>query len=132
MRRPSIGTESTRPEYGRPPENPWRPEASPRSLVGCNLSLNVGLEGAYLLLIGARKASHGLLDHIKVALRSASHLVEIFMHHGSDGFERVFCGFHVMLPASHGIYPHRTVSWHPSLDLDQAARSTRASHFPMA
>jgi len=62
----------------------------PEVSVGCNLSLNVGLEGAYLLLIGARKASHGLLDHIKVALRSASHLVKIFMHHGSDGFERFF------------------------------------------
>src|SRR6516225_338823 len=32
LRRPSIGTESTRPEYERLPENPWRAEASPRSL----------------------------------------------------------------------------------------------------
>ena len=46
--------------------------------VGCNLPLNVFLEGAYLLLIGAWKGSHGLLEHIKVALRSASHPFEIF------------------------------------------------------
>src|ERR1700746_2672182 len=68
--------------------------------VGCNLPLNVCFEGAYLLLIGAWKASHGLLDHIKVALRSASPLFEIFKHHGSNGFERVFFGFHGTLPCS--------------------------------
>jgi hypothetical protein len=42
----------------------------PEVSVGCNLLLNVFLEGAYLLLIGAWKASHGPLDHINVALRS--------------------------------------------------------------
>src|SRR5215467_12595804 len=68
--------------------------------VGCNLPLNVGLECAYLLLIGAWKASHGLLDHIKVALRSASHLFEIFKHHGLSSFERVFFGFHGTLPCT--------------------------------
>src|SRR6516164_2706634 len=52
--------------------------------VGCNLPLNVCLEGAYLLLIGARKASHGPLDHINVALRCASDLFVIFKHHGSN------------------------------------------------
>jgi hypothetical protein len=40
--------------------------------VSCNLPLEICLEGAYLLLIGAWKASHGFLDHINVALRSAS------------------------------------------------------------
>src|SRR5262249_34800865 len=73
--------------------------------VGCNLPLNVCLERAYLLLIGAWKAPHGLLDHIKVALRSASHLFEMFKHHGSNGFERVFFAFHGMLLASHAVYP---------------------------
>ena len=58
--------------------------------VGCNLPLNVRLEGAYLLLIGAWKATDSFLKHIKVALRSGSHLFEIFKHHGSNGFERVF------------------------------------------
>src|SRR6516225_359373 len=62
----------------------------PEVSVGCNLPLNVFLEGAYLLLIGAWKGSHGPLDHIKVALRSGSHLFEIFKHHGSNGFERGF------------------------------------------
>jgi hypothetical protein len=103
MRRPSIGPESTQPEYRRLPENSWRAEASPRRF-GRNLPLNVFLEGANLLLIGAWKASHGPLDHIKVALRSGSHLFEIFKHHGSNGFERVFVGCHVTLPASYAIY----------------------------
>jgi len=58
--------------------------------VGGSLPLNVCLEGAYLLLIGARKGSHGPLDHINVALRGASDLFEIFKHHGSNGFVRVF------------------------------------------
>src|SRR6516225_7211167 len=104
----------------------------PKVSVGCNLPLNVFLEGAYLLLIGAWKASHGPLDHIKVALRSGSHLFEIFKHLGSNGFERVFFGCHVTLPASYAIWRHRTVSWHPSLDLDQASRSPRVSLFPRA
>jgi len=43
-----------------------------------------------LLLVGAWKGPHGPLDHINVALRGASDLFEIFMHHGSDGFERFF------------------------------------------
>src|SRR6516165_3994631 len=77
----------------------------PEVSVGCNLPLNVFLEGAYLLLIGAWKASHGPLDHIKVSLRSGSHLFEIFKHHDSNGFERVFFGCHVTLPAS------RSRSW---------------------
>src|SRR6516162_3041733 len=81
----------------------------PEVSVGCNLPLNVFLEGAYLLLIGAWKASHGPLDHIKVALRSGSHLFEIFKHRGSNGFERVFFGCHVTLPASYAIWRHRTV-----------------------
>jgi hypothetical protein len=68
------------------------------------LPLNAFLEGAYLLLIGAWKGSHGPLDHIKVAPRSGSHLFEIFKHHGSNGFERVFFGCHVTLPASYAIY----------------------------
>src|SRR6516165_1115263 len=71
----------------------------PEVSVVCNLPLNVCLEGAYLLLIGAWKASHGPLEHIKVALRSASHLFEIFKHHGLNCFERVFFGFHGTLPA---------------------------------
>src|SRR6516225_5326267 len=98
----------------------------PEVSVGCNLPLNAFLEGAYLLLIGAWKGSHGPLDHIKVALRSGSHLFEIFKHRGSNGFERVFFGCHVTLPASYAIWRHRTVSWHPSLDLDQASRSRRS------
>jgi hypothetical protein len=72
--------------------------------VRCNLPLNVCLEGAYLLLIGAWKTSHGRLDHIKVGLRSASHLFEIIKHHSSNGFERVL-GFHGTLLASHVVYP---------------------------
>src|SRR6516164_1693440 len=91
----------------------------PEVSVGCNLPLNVFLEGAYLLLIGAWKASHGPLDHIKVALRSGSHLFEIFKHHAPNGFERVFFGCHVTLPASHAIYRHRTVRSAPA----QAERS---------
>ena len=67
--------------------------------VGCNLPLNVFLEGAYLLLIGARKEAHGPLDHINVDLRAVSHPFEIFKHHGSNGIEGVFFGFHVTLPA---------------------------------
>src|SRR6516162_3521965 len=98
----------------------------PEVSVGCNLPLNAFLEGAYLLLIGAWKGSHGPLDHIKVALRSGSHLFEIFKHLGSNGFERVFFGCHVTLPASYAIWRHRTVSWHPFLDLDQASRSPRS------
>src|SRR5215471_18950930 len=85
----------------------------PEVSVGCNLRFNAFLEGAYLILIGAWKGSHGPLDHIKVALRSGSHLFEIFKHRGSNGFERVFFGCHVTLPASNAIYRHRTVSWHP-------------------
>src|SRR6516165_2930261 len=77
----------------------------PEVSVGCNLPVNVFLEGAYLLLIGAWKASHGPLDHINVALRSGSHLFKIFKHHGSNGFEWVFFGCHVTLPAS------RSRSW---------------------
>ena len=69
--------------------------------VGGNLPLNVFHEGAYLLLIGARNVSHGPLDHINVALRSEFHPFEIFKHHGSNGFERVFFSFHVTLAASH-------------------------------
>ena len=68
--------------------------------VGGNLPLNVFHEGAYLLLIGARNVSHGPLDHINVGLRGESHPFEIFKHHGSYGFERVFFGFHVTLAAS--------------------------------
>jgi hypothetical protein len=71
--------------------------------VGCNLPLNVFLEGAYLLLIGTWKGSDGPLEHIKVALRSASNPFEIFMHHGSDGFEWVFLIFHGTLPASNAV-----------------------------
>src|SRR6516165_2026794 len=50
-------------------------ELLPEVSVGCNLPLNAFLEGAYLLLIGAWKGSHGPLDHIKVALRSGFHLL---------------------------------------------------------
>jgi hypothetical protein len=57
--------------------------------VGGSLPLNVCLEGAYLLLIGAWKGSHDLLDQINVALRGASDLFEIFKHHGSNGFFRL-------------------------------------------
>jgi len=69
--------------------------------IGGNLPLSVFHEGAYLLLIGARNVSHGPLDHINVALRSEFHPFEIFKHHGSNGFERVFFSFHVTLAASH-------------------------------
>src|SRR5262249_38181513 len=72
--------------------------------VRCNLPLNICLEGAYLLLIGAWKTPHGRLDRIKIALRSASHLFEIIKHQGSNGFEGVL-GFHGMLLASHVVYP---------------------------
>src|SRR5262249_25059542 len=72
--------------------------------VRCNLTLNICLERAYLLLIGARKTSHCRLDHIKIALRSTSHLFEIIKHHSSNGFERIL-GFHGMLLASHVVYP---------------------------
>jgi hypothetical protein len=67
--------------------------------IGCNLPLNVFLESAYLLLIGAWKEAHGPLDHINVDLRDESHPFEIFKHHGSNGIEGAFFGFHVTLPA---------------------------------
>jgi hypothetical protein len=72
--------------------------------VGCNLPLDVFLERAYLLLIGTWKGSHGLLEHNKVALRSASYPFEIFMHHCSDRFEWVILVFHGTLPVSHAVY----------------------------
>jgi len=67
--------------------------------VGCNLPLNVFLEGAYLLLIGTWNVSHGPLDHINVGLRGNPHPFEVFKHHGSNGVEGVFFGFHVTLRA---------------------------------
>jgi hypothetical protein len=58
-------------------------------IVCCNSPLKVCLESRYSFFIGTRKASHGLCNHVDVALRRALHLFEIFQHHGLNGFKRV-------------------------------------------
>ena len=69
-------------------ENAWTDSPLPAAMLYAMFGSGGMIEGAYLLLIGAWKASHGPLDHIKVALRSGSHLFEIFEHHGSNGKTR--------------------------------------------
>jgi len=51
-------------------------------------------------MIGAWKGPESFLEHIKVALRSACHLFEIFMHHGSN-----LSTFHLWLIASAVVAP---------------------------
>ena len=50
-------------------------------------------------MVEAAKYSVFPLDNSFTAQRSASHLFEIFKHHGLNGFERVFFGFHGTLLA---------------------------------
>jgi hypothetical protein len=73
-------------------------------MVCCDLPLKVCLEIGYSIFIGTRKASHGLFNHVDVALRRALHLFEIFKHHSLNGFKRALFVSHVILQRRNPTY----------------------------